>query len=236
MTTTSSTEESTLSESMKLSMAISCIWAWLIPHFYIEFMEYRLALQRSSVWGTRHLPTNNNNYRRNAEDNINVDEDSSSTGANQANNIDEEDNGDDDDDDDDDIHPDARKAMTLGAGAAVLIILFVYTGSALGIALPTQNMDRRADAIVVGLGRILSAFLFAVFSTEIPRWMGVTYSSQRGNYYKNHISNNTAISVKELSFRVCWSILGHFFVMYIILCLYFCNPDAWTIQLSTASE
>jgi len=103
----------------------------------------------------------------------------------------------------------------------------------MGVALPTRHMDRRADAIVVGLGRILSAFLFAVFSVEIPKWLGVTYSSQRGNYYKHQVNRETT-TIKELSFRVCWGILGHFFVVYCILLLYFCNPDARKIPISTA--
>jgi hypothetical protein len=126
-------------------------------------------------------------------------------------------------------------ATVRGAGAAVLVMIIVYTGSALGVAIPTQNMDRRAESIIVGVGRILSAFLFGVFSVEIPKWMGVTYSSQRDTYNKRVIDLST-ISNKELSFRVCWSMLGHFFVVYCILLLYFCNPGVWTIPLSTASK
>jgi multidrug transporter EmrE-like cation transporter len=127
---------------------------------------------------------------------------------------------------------DANIALLQGAAAAILILIVVYTVSAIGVAIPTQNMDRRADAIVVGMGRILSAFLFAYFSVEIPKWLGATYSSQRANYYKQQVSHTHGL--KELSFRVCWSILGHFFMVYSIVLLYFTKPTRWSIQISTA--
>lgn len=168
-------------------MAISCIWAWLVPHFCIEFTEYRLALSRSPAW-------NATSSRR----------------------------------------EEANKATLLGAGAATFCMLVVTLGSACAISFLTRGMDRRAAAIVVGLGRILSAFLFAVFSVLIPQWLGVMYSSQRSNYYKEH--GSLATTSKEVTFRVCWSILGHFFVMYCMLLLYFCDPGPGTISVSTGSE
>jgi hypothetical protein len=173
---------------MKVSMAISCIWAWLVPHFYIEFTEYQLALSRSPAW---------NDAR---------------SDRNEA----------------------ANRATINGAGAAIFVILVVTTGTSFAISLPTRDMDERADAIVVGLGRILSGFLFAVFSVQIPKWLGVTYSSPRGSYFKDQI--RPSATAWELSFRVCWSLLGHYAVMFCILLLYFCNPDPGTILVSTASK
>jgi hypothetical protein len=212
-------------ECLQVSMALCCIWAWLIPHFYIEYMEYRLALMQSRGKSCATATEGN-------ESTTDYDCTIPYNGKQIYPNEDDDSQNDRNNRDIPSSLNDANMALLRGAAAALLILVVVYTASAIGIALPTHNMDRRADAIVVGFGRILSAFLFAVFSVEIPKWLGVTYSSQRGNYYKQQVSSTTKL--KELSFRVCWSILGHFFVMYGIMLLYFTNPTRWSILLSTA--
>jgi hypothetical protein len=128
----------------------------------------------------------------------------------------------------------AKRATMLGAGSAIFCILIVTVGSVYAVGLPTQNMDRRAEGIVEGLGSIFSAFLAAVFSLLIPQWLGVSYSSQRGTQYKEYACMSS--SARELSFRLCWSLLGHFFVLYGIQLLYFCNAGQGSIAVSTASK
>ncbi|KAG7373343.1 hypothetical protein IV203_034067 [Nitzschia inconspicua] len=206
-------------------MALCCLWAWLIPHFYIEYMEYSLAIAQNR----RADPI--------VEDMNDGEVDGNEKGGNQTQNNDD---NEDDNSCNDHRHnnrnsvpeDEANNALLQGAATALLILIVVYSGSAIGVAILTRNMDRRADAIVVGLGRILSAFLFAVFSVEIPKWLGVTYSSQRSNYYKQLVSHTTGKD--ELASRVCWSILGHFFVVYSIMLLYFSKPSTWSIPISTA--
>ncbi|KAL3920448.1 MAG: hypothetical protein SGILL_003259 [Bacillariaceae sp.] len=245
-----------MAAELKISMALCCIWAWLIPHFYIEFMEFRLAIESNRKEATERVDSNDDDIEDGDSDDSAIGHGSpsrsltpneraipkdakTSASATEKATANISDNDDDDDDSSDDgkrrsiensfdLHDPANQALVRGSASAVLILILVYVGSAVAVALPTREMDRRADAIVVGLGRIFSAFLFAVFSIEIPKWMGVMYSSQRGNYYKQQVS-----SMKELSFRVCWGLLGHFFVMYCIMLLYFTKPDRWTIQLST---
>ena len=129
------------------------------------------------------------------------------------------------------VATDQIQAAIHGSGVAVLVIIIVYAVSAVVVGTATREMDQKADAIVVGLGRMLSAFLFAVFSVTIPMWLGVTYSSSKHAYHKQHISHCT--TQREVAFRVAWSLLGHFFVMYGIMLLYFCNPDPMTVPLST---
>jgi hypothetical protein len=228
-------------ETLKVSMALCCIWAWLVPHFYIEYMEYRLALIQSqrkkptSTTAVEEGDESNNDSNNNNNDSCNCTIPTSWNGNTTVNPHHEN----DDDSQHDRLYrtmddDDANKALLRGAAAAFLILVVIYTASAIGIALPTENIDRRADAIVIGFGRILSAVLFAIFSVEVPQWLGVTYSSQRGNYYKQQVSpSTTTSSLKELSFRVCWSILGHFFVMYCIMLLHFTSPTRWSIPLST---
>jgi len=94
-------------ESINLSMAICCIWAWLIPHFYIEFMEYRLALNRSSGWNAA---TAGNSGSTTVESGNNSTANSNINNGSHANGPTKE---------------DANKAMVQGAGAAVFILILV---------------------------------------------------------------------------------------------------------------
>ena len=205
-------------------MAISCMWSWMVPHFYIEFSEFRLALNRVSgaAWESC-----SNNIRNS----------NTSTSSSRRD--------------------DANRATVRGMCAAILIIAVIYIGSVFAVGIPT-NIDgdvdeyhdakTKSDAIIIGVGRMVSAFLLAYFSVELPRWLGVTYSSQKYvEYYKrvfeatasatdNTDTNNVFVGSKELSFRVCWSVLGHFFIMYPFLLLYFCNQDFGTVILSTGSK
>jgi hypothetical protein len=279
-------------------MAISCMWAWMIPHFYIEFSEYRIALERINNSVSVSVPSSVRpitNERSNA-----------------------------------------NKATVEGVCAAIIIIVVIYIGSFIGVGIltnPNINIDTidyndndddhdneltKADAIIIGIGRMLSACLLAYFSIELPRWLGVTYSSQKHveyykqalitvtvvnddpviddedvdveyvkdaeeivqvdldveengtvpslsattttdeegaipaaattattgpitlpsnkNKYNKNKNKKTIIGLKELSFRVCWSFLGHFFIMYPFLIMYFCNVKVGTIINSTFSK
>ena len=94
-------------------------------------------------------------------------------------------------------------------------------------------MDRRADAIVVGMGRIMSSILFIFFSVEIPAWLNVIDIPRYNiHYYQRQVT----CSLTELRYRVCRSILNHFFVMYFIMLLYFCNSHGVTIVRSTIGK
>lgn len=183
-------------------MAISCMWAWMIPHFYIEFTEYRLALDKVGLLG----------------------------GWNKKNN-----NGDRNDSEGYSPRERANRATVRGVFCAVGIIVFVYVGSALSIgaatALPDPMVLTKPVAIAIGVGRMLSSCLLAYFSVELPRWLGISYSSQNHvDFYSKQLSTK---SPRELSFRVCWSILGHFFLNYPFLIAYFCNESISHVVLST---
>lgn len=194
-------------------MAISCMWAWMIPHFYIEFREYRLALEKvdlSEVW------------------NINKN----------GNGGDEDGDDDDDDTDDDDgsiPRERANRATVRGMVWAILIISITYVGSVLSIgaatALPDPTILTKPVAIAIGVGRMVSACLLAYFSVEIPRWLGIYYSSQ--NHVDCYSKQLSTKSPPELSFRVCWSVLGRFFVNYPFLIAYFCSESLSHVVLST---
>ena len=231
---------------MKYEMTISVIWAWLVPQWYMEFAEYRSALQQSHLWGGR---GDSSDATDDTVDNIDVDVD-----------VDVDD--DDDDDDDDDVrkhensssnsnskttqgqaleaartrqaHQKAKTALYSGAGLAIWTMLVLYTITAVFVALPTRNLDRRANHIVTGFGRIVSSLLLAIFSVTIPRWMGVSYSSRKQQrkspfYYQRQVE----CSLIELRFRVCWSFLGYFFLVYPIMIPYLGNIDPMTVPVCT---
>jgi hypothetical protein len=106
----------------------------------------------------------------------------------------------------------------VGALVALTIIASVYCVSAGTISYATQNMDRRANAIVVGMGRIMSAVLFIFFAIEIPLWLDVIDEApQNIHFYQRQVT----CSIAELRWRVCRSVLSHFFIMDFILLLYF---------------
>ena len=110
----------TIGYDLQVSMAISCIIAWLIPHLYFEFFEYseyRIALEQQTKTA-------------------------SCSGRKRA----------------------ATTATIRGTMIAMVIIGLVYSLSAVAIALSTQGMDRRADAIVVG--KFLSPLTLAILSIE----------------------------------------------------------------------
>ena len=201
-------------------MAISCMWAWMIPHFYIEFTEYRLALEKVSLaWNSgcgereRENANDSNPYNKNSYNSSSI------------------------------LSPreKANRATVEGVFWAIGIIGVVYIGSALVIGALTAEPDpsvlTKPDAIAVGVGRMLSSCLLAYFSVEFPRWLGITYASQkRVECYKQILLEPSAKSNKELSFRVCWSFLGHFFILYPFLLTYFCNESFAHVALSTGGE
>lgn len=195
-------EQNSIMEHRAASMAISCIWAWLIPHFYIEFREFRLALEKASLseaWN-RGCGDNRERSLRYLEK--------------------------------------ARGATIGGTCWAIGIIGVVYLGSVISIGKLTAQSDQeiltKPDAIVVGVGRMLSSCLLAYFSVELPRWLGLSYSSQKlVETYKHILLEPSVIFNWELSFRVSWSILGNFFTLYPFLLTYFCNESFRTVALST---
>eukprot|EP00531_Pseudo-nitzschia_arenysensis_P009557 CAMPEP_0116128384 /NCGR_PEP_ID=MMETSP0329-20121206/7333_1 /TAXON_ID=697910 /ORGANISM="Pseudo-nitzschia arenysensis, Strain B593" /LENGTH=697 /DNA_ID=CAMNT_0003622523 /DNA_START=139 /DNA_END=2229 /DNA_ORIENTATION=+ len=203
-------------EARATSMAISCMWAWMVPHFYIEFTEYRLALTKVSL-------AKKKEDRQNGNDDCTKHKTARET---------------------------ANNATVKGLSWAIAIIGILYTTTAVVIASLTAQPDQlvltRGDAIAVGVGRILSAALLAYFSVEVPKWLGISYSSQTNVECYKHVtlmleddepcsdaSSNHHQHHRELSFRVCWSIMGYFFIMYPLLLVYFCNESIAHIALST---
>lgn len=183
-------QTTTLGYDLQVSMAISCIIAWLIPHLYFEFLdfsEYRVELEKQLVTGPTHSA-------RNGE---------------------------------------ATRATIVGAVGAVGLIGVLYTISAIIVSYGTNNLDRRAGAIITGMGRIMSAVLFLFFSMEIPLWLDVLDEvPQNSHFYKRQVTCN----ISELRHRVCRSVLRHFLVMYFILLLYFSNSSLLTILRSTVGK
>jgi hypothetical protein len=200
-TTTTTTIDTTLGYDIQVSMAISCILAWLIPHLYFEFFEfteYRIALEKQITESERQGSTTSSTKQKRRRQR----------------------------------NKDATHATVTGAIVALSIIAIAYSVSALVVSWTTQEMDRRADAIVIGMGRIMSAVLFVFFSVKIPQWLDVVDSPQNIHFYQRQVT----CSLAELRYRVCRSILSHFFVMYFILLLYFCNAYAIKILRSTAGK
>ncbi len=210
-------------EARATSMAISCMWAWMVPHFYIDFTEYRLALTKVSLAKEKY-------DRQNAKDGCKKHEAARET---------------------------ANNSTVKGVCWAISIIGILYTTTAVAIARLTAQPDQLVltpeDAIAVGVGRMLSAALLAYFSVEVPKWLGISYSSQTHVECYKHVtlmleddddepssagvsSNNHSHHQRELSFRVCWSIMGHFFIMYPFLLVYFCNESMTRIALSTLGK
>jgi hypothetical protein len=59
--TTFGSNATTVGYDLQVSMAISCIIAWLVPHLYFEFIEiaeYRIALEKRLV-GARNSTESN---------------------------------------------------------------------------------------------------------------------------------------------------------------------------------
>ncbi|KAG7373346.1 hypothetical protein IV203_034070 [Nitzschia inconspicua] len=132
------------------------------------------------------------------------------------------------------VFPGNREAILLatvvGAISAMCVMSILYVLSAVTISSVTKNLDRRADAIVTGMGRTVSAVLFLFVSIEIPLWLEVFNDVPRNSHYhKRRVTRSTL----ELRHRVCWSVLNHFFAVYFILLLYFCNASILTIIRST---
>ena len=188
-------------------MAISCIWAWIIPHFYIKFQEYRLALEKvyseSAVSNTTH---DSSSLEHSIKD------DPSRKKALEAT---------------------FRGSLW---ALAFISAIYVTSALIIGhlTCQPGENkiLLTKPDAIAVGVGRMLSAGLLAYFSVEIPRWLGVSYSKVVGRY-KEVAQAALAISYHELSVEVCWSLMGPFRVMYPFLLTYFCNESFRRVALST---
>ena len=185
-------------------MAITCMWAWMIPHFYIEFTEYRLALDKVELSEGWNEKSNNDDY-----------ESEQSSPRERAN-----------------------RATVRGMLWAIGIIGLIYVGSAISIgaatALPDPTVLTAPVAITIGVGRMLSSCLLAYFSVELPRWLGISYSSQ--NHVDCYSKQLSTKSPRELSFRVCWSIMGHFFLSYPFLIAYFCYESIAHVVLSTGGE
>ena len=314
----------------------------MIPHFYIEYAEFRAALDRgiddargeNEEKETTTTTTATNTRPRTTN----------SSARYQA----------------------ATRALRRGMLVALLVIAGVYVGIACVVCRLTEQQHQsdpdhedqgdddgpppppsvtKISAIVIGIGRMLSASLLAYFSIELPRyvrsrsplfrgmqcfhnahalsqslfalafvpltfffppvarfintdpirsmsssWLGVTYASQKHvDYYKHirirdenvlvddndaatktnnkdsetaesetsatigqatqekvHASDNDTdneknrthnsrvwVGRKELTFRVCWSILGHFFIMVPLLVLYCCTVPFRTVVVST---
>lgn len=184
----------------------------MIPHFYIEFTEYRLVLDNIGTSGARESTSDDNEGNDNAGDA----NESASFHARET----------------------ANRATVRGVCFAVCIIGAFYTAAALAVGILTRQPDRtiltKSNAIAIGVGRMLSASLLAYFSVELPRWLGVTYASQKHVKYYKQLDEKSLH--RELSFRVCWSFLGHFFVMFPFFVFYFCNETFGTVALSTAGE
>ena len=201
-------------------MAISCMWAWMVPRFYIEFIEYRLALSRAS---------------------LDLEDDSNGGNPNAATK--------------ETTFETARSAALKGLCWSIGIIGIVYSISAVVISRLTAQPDAigitEPDVMAIGVGRILSAIILVCFSVEFPKWLGISYSSRTFvECYKQLVlvsdcesasteaegCNKKKNSHVELSFRVSWSILGHFFLFYPFLPVYFCNQSTVHIALSTLGE
>jgi hypothetical protein len=196
------------------SMAISCMWAWMIPHFYIEFTEYRLVLDKIGTSRVRSTSDDNSGDDNSGDGNSGDDNESASFHARET----------------------ANRATVRGVCFAVSIIGTFYIGAVLAVGILTRQPDptilTKSNAIAIGVGRMLSACLLAYFSVELPRWLGVTYASQKHVKYYKQLDEKSLH--RELSFRVCWSFLGHFFIMFPFLVFYFCNETLGTVALSTA--
>ncbi|KAG7340661.1 hypothetical protein IV203_024204 [Nitzschia inconspicua] len=169
----------TTSCDFEVSVAITCIIAWLIPRSYFT-LEKQLMMGLGIFQGNREA-----------------------------------------------ILP----ATVVGAISAMGIMSILYVTSAVAISSVTHNLDRRADAIVTGMGRIVSAVLFLFVSIEIPLWLELFNDvPQNSHYHKRQVTRSTL----GLRHRVCWSVLNHFFAVYFILLLYFCNASILTIIRSTS--
>lgn len=184
-----------------MSFAIGTMWAWMVPRFYIELREYRLAVaKRNLLEGFNHDSGGKNGSES---------EKSPLGRANRA----------------------TRRGVFWAAG----IITLIYLGSAIAIGIATAQPGpaflTKSDAIAVGVGRMLSACLLACFSIEFPRWLGVSYSSR--TYVDCYQTVTVGTSDRELAFRICWSLLGHFFILYPLMLAYFCNESVWHLAVST---
>jgi hypothetical protein len=125
-----------------------------------------------------------------------------------------------------------QSALAITSTMAIVVAVIVYTVTAIFVALSTQDMDQRADSIVLGLARLLSAVLFTLMSFKIPKWLGVYHSNKVVSNVGSSSPTKTGITVKQLKFNIRWRLWRHFAQVYILMMLQFCNASPETIPVS----
>ncbi|CAJ1949271.1 unnamed protein product [Cylindrotheca closterium] len=99
-------------------------------------------------------------------------------------------------------------------------------GSAAVVALLTQGMDWRVQAIVTGLSRITGAVVIFFISYKTPKWIGVYWSN------KHDYGEPVGATERHLRFNVQWSIWRLFGQIYFLSLLFFCGAEPIKIPLS----
>lgn len=150
-----------------------------------------------------------------------------------------------------------NQAITRAATMAVVFAVLFFSVSAVAVALLTQNMNWRAEAIIIGLSR--SKFLYSLIyksrnelslrpKAEQIRFMFyssvsgaviiffISYKTPKwiGVYWSNKHDYGAPVgtSVFQLKFNVSWSIWRHFGQVYFISLLFFCGVNLIKISLS----
>jgi len=149
-----------------VSLATMAIWIYLIPHLYIKYAEYTLALKRSKTWGPNH---------KNKK--ITQRDDDGEGGQEQTG--EEKKEKEDDDHDNDTKFQTACKHVTYAFVGNLIFAIILYVISSLLIHTATHHMDRSMTLIVTGTSRLFAGVLFLILSIDVPKWLGVYYSSNR---------------------------------------------------------
>lgn len=120
----------------------------------------------------------------------------------------------------------AVKAMRISTFQAISLSLATIIASAIGISLPTRNLDERMVWILEGLSLLFASVVIGRLSFGVARWAGV--------YYKiwEEPSEEDSHTIKELQFKSRWGYYRLFGRFFFFLLPFFQGVNALTIPLS----
>jgi hypothetical protein len=193
-----------------VGLAAVAIWAYLIPHIYIEYSEYKLALRRSSRWGG----WGGTGHAAGDDDKAGGDDGGGNARAGGGAGT-----------------KGAVRALEASRGLVRTLIwhsvlgTILYVGTAALISWLTTDMDRRAGDIVTGASRLFAGVVIFVLSVKLAQWLGLYYSVSRQDKMREIA---TARSVREICFAFAWSLWRHLLSL-LFFNLYF---SCWTARFT----
>jgi hypothetical protein len=182
-----------------VGLAAVAIWAYLIPHIYLEYSEYKMALQKSPRWG--------------------------GGGGGKSNDPSDDKGGADASNQSSMRALEASRGLVRTFIVHSTLGTILYVGLAALISWLTTDMDRRAADIVTGASRLFAGFIFFVLSLNLAQWLGQYYSISRQDKMREI---GAAKSVREICFSFAWSLWRQLFALLFFNLYFSCWTGRYT--------